>query len=131
MAKLSSPLVAGVFSMGGWLGNQYSTTGPHLFSIAGDDQSELWLSTSENKNQALRIAHVPSWTNYLEYTKSPSQTSAPIPLVAGNRYYIEILHKQGGGGEHCTVEWQVPGSSTRALIPSENLGCLPAEQIEW
>lgn len=53
------------------------------------------------------------------------------PLVAGNRYYIEILHKQGGGGEHCTVEWQVPGGGTRTLIPSANLGCLPVEQIGW
>ena len=104
-------------------------SGNHTFSIAGDDQCELWLSTNENPANAVRIAHFTSWTAYRNFTQNASQTSAPIPLVAGNRYYVEILHKEGGGGDHCSVAWITPGSSTRIIIPSANLACLPLELI--
>ncbi len=105
-------------------------TGNHVFSIAGDDQSELWLSTDEDPANAVRIAHVQNWTAYRNFTQNASQTSTPVPLVAGNRYYVEILHKEGTGADHCTVAWITPGSSERVIIPSANLACLPLELIE-
>jgi hypothetical protein len=104
-------------------------TGNHVFSIAGDDQCELWLSTGSNPANAVRIAYLNTWTGYRNYTQNASQTSAAIPLVAGNSYYVEILHKEGNGGDHCNVAWMPPGTSTRVTIPSVNLGCLPLALI--
>ncbi len=108
-----------------------SITGTHVFSIAGDDQSELWLSTDEQREGIARVASVATWSAYQNYTQTPGQTSSPIHLVAGRSYYLEILHKQGSGGEHCSVTWIVPGTSNRTLIPSANLRCLPADLIAW
>jgi hypothetical protein len=38
-------------------------------------------------------------------------------LVQGQRYYLEILHKEGGGGDSVAVGWARPGQPTTA--PSE------------
>lgn len=108
-----------------------SIIGNHVFSIAGDDQSELWLSIGEQRNGITRVASVLTSSAYQNYTQTLGQTSSPIHLEAGRSYYLEILHKQGSGGEHCSVTWMAPGSSTRTLVPAANLRCLPADLIGW
>ena len=121
------------------LGDQYyersrgyiipDTTGNHVFSIAGDDQCELWLSTGATPANAVRIAYNNTWTGYKNFTQNASQTSSPIPLIAGNAYYVEILHKEGNGGDHCNVAWMPPGAAGSVVIPAANLKCLPLELI--
>lgn len=106
-----------------------AVSGSHVFSIAGDDDCELWLSTGSSAAGASRIAHVSGWTGYRNFTASATQTSAPITLVAGRPYYLEILHRDGNGTDHCSVAWITPGSSTAVIIPSTNLGCLAADLI--
>ena len=54
------------------------------------------------------IAEVPGWTSYLEWGKYPEQQSAPITLVGGQKYYIESIMKEGGGGDSMTVAWAGP-----------------------
>ncbi|MBI2927911.1 MAG: hypothetical protein HYY24_19655 [Verrucomicrobia bacterium] len=36
--------------------------------------------------------------------------SAPIPLITEQRYYLEAVMKQGIGGDHLAVTWQLPGA---------------------
>ena len=64
------------------------TTGNYKFWIASDDNSQLWLSTDANPNNAVQIASVTSYTNYHQWNAYASQQSAPVTLVAGQRYYI-------------------------------------------
>jgi uncharacterized repeat protein (TIGR02543 family) len=71
------------------------------------------------------IASVPGWSNARECDKYPEQTSIEIPLAHGNRYYIEALHKEGGGGDHLAVGWTIPGNEFNVidglfLSPMEN-----------
>jgi parallel beta-helix repeat protein len=96
-------------------------TGNYTFLISGDDQVELWLSTDENPANKKRIANQLLWTNFREFTKYPSQKSAPVTLQAGQRYYIEVLHKEGDVGDHVTVAWQLPNGGTQAPIPGDRL----------
>jgi endoglucanase len=84
-------------------------TGAYTFWLAADDQGDLLLSTNDNPANATRIAFVDTWTNTREWTKSPSQKSAAINLVAGQKYYIEVLHKEATGGDNVAVSWQGPG----------------------
>ena len=93
------------------------TTGSYTFWIASDDNSELWLSTNDNPANKVRIASVPDWTDSRQWNKLPSQKSAAITLTAGQRYYVEALHKEGGGGDNLAVGWAKPGEPTTA--PSE------------
>jgi hypothetical protein len=89
-------------------------TGDYTFWTASDDDSELWLSTDDNPANAVKIANVEGWCNYQNWTgpgesPGPNRQSAPIPLVAGKKYYIELLFSDGTGGGHASVAWAGPG----------------------
>ncbi|TXK44138.1 T9SS type A sorting domain-containing protein [Pontibacter qinzhouensis] len=96
-------------------------TGNYTFWIAADDVAELWLSTSEDPAQKVKIAQVDRWTNVRQWTKYEAQQSVVIPLEAGKRYYIEALHKEGGGSDHLAVGWQLPGGSLERPIGGNRL----------
>lgn len=93
-------------------------SGDHTFWIASDDQSELLLSTDDDPSNAVRIASVDAWTNAYQFDLYPEQKSAPVRLVAGIKYYIEVLHKEGYGGDNVSVAVQPPGY-TRGTIPQD------------
>ncbi|MHC4463157.1 MAG: PA14 domain-containing protein, partial [Planctomycetota bacterium] len=76
--------------------------------MASDDASELWLSTGENPANKVMIANVPGWTNSRVWDKYPEQRSASITLTGGQRYYIEALQKEHGGGDNLAVAWEGP-----------------------
>ena len=84
-------------------------SGAYTFWLASDDGGDLSLSTNTDPANATRIAFVDSWTNPHEYTKLASQQSVAINLVAGQKYYIEVVQKEGGGGDNVSVAWQGPG----------------------
>jgi hypothetical protein len=98
-------------------------TGSYRFYLSSDDASQLWLSSNADPaNKTLR-AQISGWSNYRTYSAS----SSLISLTGGQRYYIEILHKEGGGGDHLSLAWQMPGGSApttgAAPIPGEYLEC--------
>ena len=92
-------------------------SGDYTFFIASDDDSQLRFSTDTNPANATVIASVSGWSGASVWTKYASQTS-PVQtgLVAGQRYYIEALHKEGGGGDHVSVGWLIPGSGVTNVI---------------
>ncbi|MGM0953170.1 MAG: PA14 domain-containing protein [Pseudomonadota bacterium] len=94
--------------------------GDYKFFLAADDQTQLSLSTDSSAENLVKIAHVPSWTNQETYTQYSSQKSGLIRLNAGTRYYFELLHKQGVGGDHFSVAWSGPGIS-QEIIDGESL----------
>ena len=96
-------------------------TGNYNFWIASDDNSELWLSTDDNPANKQKIASVPGWTASMEWTKYPSQQSASKNLIAGQKYYIEALHKEGAQGDNCAVCWQLPNGTFERPIPGSRL----------
>ncbi len=105
-------------------------TGNHIFWTTADDFSELWLSTDSNPANRVRISRNTSNTGPDSWTQQGTQQSAPIPLVAGQRYYIEQLHREHGGGDHASAAWQTPTLSRR-LIAMEYLeypGAMPNRQ---
>ncbi len=90
--------------------------GNYTFWIASDDYSQLWLSTDADPCHAVQIAYVSGWTNSREWTKYTSQTSTPKSLLAGHKYYIEALQKEGTGGDNIAVAWQGPEVATQQII---------------
>ncbi|NIP26327.1 MAG: hypothetical protein GWN67_15330, partial [Phycisphaerae bacterium] len=85
------------------------TSGDYTFWIASDDSSELWLSTDSNPANKSLIAYVSGWTNSREWSKYAQQQSSSINLEAGQKYYIQSLHKEAGGGDNLAVTWEGPG----------------------
>ncbi|MEW6469094.1 MAG: PQQ-dependent sugar dehydrogenase [Bacteroidota bacterium] len=100
-------------------------TGNYVFWIASDNQSELWLSTDNEPGNKVKIAYVSSWTQSQEWAKYTTQQSAPVHLIAGMKYYIEAIHREGTQGDHLAVGWQLPNGTKERPIPGSRL--LPFE----
>jgi hypothetical protein len=105
----------------GWLKPPQS--GDYTFWIAGDNNSELWLSTDEDPANAVAIASVPGWTPSRDFDNTGGgtgdadlQMSDPVTLQAGQKYFIQALHKEGTGGDNISLAWQGPGIETRTVI---------------
>jgi hypothetical protein len=90
------------------------TTGNYTFWIASDDNAELWLSTTANSSNKVRIAYNTSLTNSREWNKFATQKSAAITLTVGQLYYVEALMKEGTGSDNMAVGWAKPGQPTTA-----------------
>lgn len=97
-------------------------TGNYTFWIASDDGGALFLSSNDNPASKVQIATVNSWTSSREWTKEPNQQSATnIFLTAGQRFYIEALQKEGGGGDNLAVRWRLPDGTIEEPIPNHRL----------
>lgn len=94
-------------------------TGAYRFYIASDDGGELRLGTSALASSARRVAYVNGWVDYRNWTAQANQQSAAIALAAGQRYYLEALHAEGGGGDHVSVGVQFPGGALERPVTAQ------------
>ncbi|MBC8153732.1 MAG: T9SS type A sorting domain-containing protein, partial [Bacteroidetes bacterium] len=90
-------------------------TGDYMFFTVSDDHSALFLSGNDEPAHKQRIAFLNGAVAIGSWTALPTQQSAPIRLVAGQRYYIEALHKGSNGPDHLAVGWRLPSSPIDAL----------------
>ncbi|MCB0063037.1 MAG: PQQ-dependent sugar dehydrogenase [Caldilineaceae bacterium] len=90
-------------------------TGAYRFWIAADDSAELWLSTDATPANRQRIAAAPEWTHAQQWDRYGAQQSVEIQLTAGQRYYIEVLHKQADQKDNLSVAWQMPGQERMVI----------------
>ncbi len=91
-------------------------TGNYYFWIAGSDSAQLWMSDdNEPVNKVLRAWVTPTnnpvpppqyGTASRQWNVQSSQQSKWLTLVAGQKYYLEILHKAGAGtNDNWAVGW--------------------------
>src|SRR5262245_19159013 len=64
------------------------STGNYIFWISSDEVGQLFLGTNENPGTRRLIAICDPRAQPGNYTTHAGQQSAPIPLQAGQRYYI-------------------------------------------
>jgi hypothetical protein len=83
-------------------------TGSYQFYLASAKNGSLLLSPDSDPANAAEIASVDTFTSYLSWSAYPSQTSAPVNLVEGQRYYIVARVKESTGGDHLSVAWTGP-----------------------
>jgi hypothetical protein len=91
----------------------------YTFYISSDDNGELWLSTDDQPSNAVKICSVTAWDNYREFLSSAGGSSLtpgpggkisnPVTLIAGQKYFLHALMKQGPGASHLEVTWWRPG----------------------
>ncbi len=92
-------------------------TGSYTFAVSGDDVVELYLSTDATSVNKSLIASVASATAFRAW----GTPSAPRALVQGQRYYVELLHKENTGTDHWSVGWMQPGDSAFSVVPGSAL----------
>jgi hypothetical protein len=105
--------------MRGWI--HAPITGEYVFWVASDDEGELLLSTDDSPANLRRIAHCVDAAASREWTKHASQQSQPIPLIAGNRYYVEVRYKEHHGGDLGMAGWKLPNGVVERPIPGAHL----------
>jgi hypothetical protein len=95
-----------------------ATTGTYDFICSGDDHIDLFLSTDSNPNNKRLICQQPGWCSQLKWSSDEgggsdlnqkhsetwtNASGAPfangIQLTAGTKYYIEMWHQEGTGGD--------------------------------
>jgi hypothetical protein len=101
-----------------------SNSGTYTFWISGDDDSRLYLGTDAAEASRALIASVPGYSSVQQWDKYPEQQSNAITLQAGQRYWLEVQQREGGGGDHVEVAWQGPGMASKALIGAANFGAI-------
>ncbi|MFN0125928.1 MAG: LamG-like jellyroll fold domain-containing protein [Verrucomicrobiales bacterium] len=104
------------------LGNKYGAriygwvtpteTANYQFFLRSDDASELWISSDASPTNANIAAFEPTCCR--AFLESGDVTSTLITLTARQRYYIEVLYKEGGGGDYAEVAWRKEGDTTPA-----------------
>ena len=91
-------------------------TGNYYFWIAGSDSAELWIANdSEPANKVKRCWVSPTnnpapppanGTAARQWNVQPNQKSPWLALVAGQKYYLEVLHKAGADtNDNWAVGW--------------------------
>ena len=118
----------------------------YVFWANSDDQSDLFLSTDITPAHKKMIAQVTTWENALEWTTSAGGASLPqkrsdrfvapgssspqypggIHLIAGQKYFIEYDHTQGGGGANCNVTYSFfggppPANGSASIITNNTI----------
>lgn len=104
-------------------------TGEYTFWIASDNQGELWLSSDESQENISKIAYSIDWNNFREWDKYESQQSLPIYLIAGQKYFVETLHKEHDGGDNLSVGWQLPDGTFERPIAENRLSPFIADDV--
>jgi hypothetical protein len=129
-----------------------------VFFLNSDDDSDLFLSTTESPANKRLIARATGWSGgTLGLARKPGAAVTPwrmrrsdqftdpdtglqpfttgIPLTAGQKYYIEGVHNEGGGGDYFAVTYKLlndpdPVNGEDTKITGSALG-MYAPRIPW
>jgi len=99
----------------GWL--YVPLTGDYTFYFTSADEGELWLSTDDDSTNIVLLASEPTWGQYDAFVR----WSEPIPLIGGEKYYIEAVWKESTDWDHCRVAWQGAGIRSQEVIQGNYL----------
>jgi hypothetical protein len=93
------------------------TTGDYTFFVTGDDTADLYLSPTPSAAGMVRIATLGGHKFQAEPWTEAGQVSAPMRLVAGTPYFIQLVHSQGVGPGWVRVGVQVHNTTAAGGCP--------------
>jgi len=103
----------------GWI--HPPASGQFRFWISAEDSAEFFLSTDDSPSNMSKICESTHPTAFRNYGRYSEQRSDLVSLVAGQRYYFEVLQKNGGTTGNFdgsfSVAWRGPGMA-RAPVPA-------------
>ena len=104
-------------------------TGEYTFLLAANDTAELWIGEDESWQTKKLIARADQQGAQARWTRAANQGGKPlfpeqmakVSLKKGQRYYIEVLHKQSNNEDSCAVAWIPPGAVAPEVIGPDSL----------
>ncbi|MDQ8204797.1 DUF1800 family protein [Pelagicoccus sp. SDUM812003] len=91
-------------------------SGDYQFWIAADDMAQLRISSSEDPEASVLVAELMRSVGHRQWDRYEEQASAPIPLEAGKRYFVEALQKESRYSDNLSIAWSGPGLNQREVI---------------
>ena len=82
------------------------TDGFYEFHIRSDDASQLYVSSDESPENTELVAEELNCCGGFMESGEPETGGPADDLVAGTRYYVEALYKEGGGGDWFEAAWR-------------------------
>ncbi|MFL6539236.1 MAG: DUF1800 family protein, partial [Chthoniobacterales bacterium] len=104
------------------------TSGNYYFWLAASNAAELWVSNNSEPVSKVRRAYLSApGTGAEVWNAQPSQKSAWLSLVAGQRYYFEVLHNKGVGTstDNLAVAYFLDPNGITANPVANNTGVVP------
>jgi len=101
-------------------------SGNWVFYLASDDPGQLYLNPN-GPSAAGKVLVVQEtgcciqWAAKTSLMPAPTGLGAPIPLVAGQGYYIEGLYKEGGGGDYLKIAARLESEPAPSDDPNQQL----------
>jgi len=89
------------------------SSGNWRFFLRSDDSSQLFLNPA-GADPAGKIL-ISQETGCCEDWNATGTQSSPIALLAGQSYYLELLYKEGGGGDYGKVAARIDGTGTPTI----------------
>ncbi|HTL55617.1 MAG TPA: hypothetical protein VL361_08050 [Candidatus Limnocylindrales bacterium] len=122
-----------------------AVSGNYVFFVCGDDDTDLFLSTDSTPANKRMICQELSWSNPENWVSAgagdvnqkrsdkwknaagQSPFASGIPLVANQKYWIEAVHHEGGGGDNCSATFKLvgdpdPANGTASAMTNSNIG---------
>ncbi len=84
-------------------------TGIYKFWITADQAAELWISNDSDAINVFKRAEVLAPTAFRGWAEAGAGKSPLLFLEAGQRYFVEVRHKESVGADHVSVGWLKPG----------------------
>lgn len=105
-------------------------TGEYVFWVTGQDRIKFFLSADETPFWKELISFTPIGTIYEGWDQWPGQSSVPIYLEAGQRYYFEVIQNENINNDEWGVAWQKPSSTVREVITAEYLSSYTGSTLD-
>jgi hypothetical protein len=90
-----------------------AVTGDYVIFVSSDDDSDFFISTNDDPATKVLVASEPGWNGSRAWVSTTRRGTPPenrsdstagfengIHLVKDTRYYIEMVHHEGGGGDN-------------------------------
>lgn len=100
-------------------------SGDYDFFISSDDGSELFVSSDESEAGLVSQAYESSCCNAFQEPGATQTTVSPLALVAGKKYFVRAVYKEGGGGDYVQVAWR----KTTDTTPAASLTPIPSKYL--
>ena len=104
------------------------TTGNYYFWLAASNAAELWIANDNQSATKVRRAWVNApGTNAETWNTQTNQKSGWLSLVAGQKYYFEVLHNHGAGtpNDNVSVAYFIDPTGTTANPVANGTGVTP------
>jgi hypothetical protein len=108
-----------------WTKSRLRPSNDYRFTIAANDEGQLWLSTDSTAQNKRLICSDKGTLSPKDALKKESQTSKPIRLEKGRGNYLEARLSENWSEDFLQVGWILPDGHTERVIGSKHLRADP------